>query len=32
MGALEMNDPIDLEAKIVDMQAKIKFINQKIDS
>lgn len=31
MGTLEINDPLDLEAKIIDMQAKIKFINSKIE-
>lgn len=31
MGILEINDPLDLEAKIIDMQAKIKFINNKIE-
>ena len=31
MGTLEMNDPLDLEAKIVDMQAKMKYISKQID-
>jgi hypothetical protein len=26
-----MNDPLDLEAKILDMQAKTKYINAKIE-
>ena len=29
MGTLEMNDPLDLEAKILDMRAKMKFVNEK---
>ena len=31
MGTLEMNDPLDLQAKIVDMQAKMKYIDVQID-
>lgn len=31
MGTLEVNDPLDLQAKIVDMQAKMKYIDVQID-
>ena len=31
MGTLELNDPIDLEMKIIDMQAKMKYINERVE-
>lgn len=30
MGEVELADPIDIEAKIIDMRAKIEYMNRKI--
>jgi len=32
MGEINIADPLDLEAKVLDMQAKIKYINGQIQS
>ena len=31
MGAVQIDDPLEMEANIIDMQAKIKFITAKIE-